>query len=359
MRYAAFCPADLVAAARVDLAGGVAALVTPAGMRIALTPTCAANALGIVPDEAFAHGDRAAAQLAFARVAEALGTTADALAGDVLERATGKLRVAIEELIADYELDPASVAIVGGGGGAAALLPFAAEKLGYAFRLARHAEVISPLGVALALVRDVVERTIIEPTAADLSRIRREAIDAAVAAGAAPDGIEVTVDVDRARNRVRATASGATALAQGAAARVTIGEPERHAIAARFLGGAPTAAPFVAGGFAIYGATRGRGEGLVCIIDRRGVVRAIVPGGHVLASTAGDVAAGLAAAFERFTRFGDVGRALPDVRIVYAERIADLSGVADLEQAVAIARDEVAGCDEAAVIAVVAAPRSA
>jgi hypothetical protein len=36
-----------------------------------------------------------------------------------------------------------------------------------------------------------------------------------------------------------------------------------------------------------------------------------------------------------------------------------LSGIAEIEQAVALARDEVAGCDPAAVVAVVAAPRSA
>ncbi len=359
MRYAAFTPAADVAAARVDLRDGIAGLVTPAGVRIAVTPTCAANALFIVPDGAFALGDGAAARLAFERIALELGTTADDLATDVLNRATEKLRVAIEELIADYGLDPASVAIVGGGGGAAALVPFASRKLGYAFRLARNAEVISPLGVALALVRDVVERTIIDPTPEDVARIRREAIDAAVAAGAAPGAVEVTVDIDRARNRVRATASGATRLVEGATTGTVAGEGERAAVAARFLGAEPDAPPFLAGTFALYRAVRARGGAAVCIVDERGIARAVVPGGHIEASTAGTLAATLTSAFERFTRFGDVGRALPDVRVVYGARIADLSGIAEIEQAVALARDEVAGCDPAAVVAVVAAPRSA
>jgi N-methylhydantoinase A len=358
MRYAAFSPLALIAAARVEGAG-VAALTAPDGTRIALTPTCAANALNIVPDHAFARGDGAAARLAFERVGERLGVTAEALASDVLARATEKLRGAIDELRADYGLAKANTAIVGGGGGAAALLPFAARTLGYAFRLARNAEVISPLGVALALVRDVVERTIIDPSPDDLARIRREAIDAAVAAGAAPDGVEVTVDIDRARNRVRATASGATALVEGATSHAAVAEAERLRIATQFLGAAPPAPPLLAGSFAIYCAARARGDAAVCVIDARGVLRAIVPDGHVLVSTAGDLAATLAAAFERYTRFGDVGRALPDVRIAYAARIADLSGVADLEQAIALAREEVAGCDQSAVVAVIAAPRRA
>jgi N-methylhydantoinase A len=358
MRYAAFCARALIEAAQVERAG-VAALIAADGTRIALTPTCAANALGIVPDGAFARGDAAAAGLAFERVGQSLGTTGERLATDVLDRATDKLRTAIDELSADYGLDRSSTAIVGGGGGAAALVPFAARKLGYAFRLARNAEVISPLGVALALVRDVVERTIIDPTPGDLARIRREAIDAAVAAGAAPDGVEVTVDIDRARNRVRATASGATALVEGAASHAAVAEAERRAIAAQFLGIEPASAPFIAGSFAIYTGARSRGSAAVCVIDARGVLRAIVPDGHVLASTARDLAASLTMAFERYTRFGDVGRALPDLRIAYAARIADLSGVADVEQAVALALEEVAGCDPAAVVAVIAAPRGA
>jgi hypothetical protein len=358
LRYAAFCGFDLVAGARVE-GGSVAALVAADGTRIALTPTCAANALGIVPADAFASGDAAAARLAFERLGQTLGTSAEALATDVLERAAAKLGSAIVDLIADYDLEPSNVEIVGGGGGAAALVPFASRKLGYAFRLARHAEVISPLGVALALVRDVVERTIVDPTPGDLSRIRREAIDAAVAAGAAPGGVEVTVDIDRARNRVRATASGATALVEGATAGGAVGESERAAIAALYLGAPAGSPPMHAGSFALYRARHARGGATVCIIDERGVVRAIVPDGHVLESTANEIAIALHAAFERFTRFGDVGRALPYVWIVYAARIADLSGVADVGQAVALARDEVAGCDPAAVVAVVAAARSA
>jgi N-methylhydantoinase A len=359
MRYAAFTAEATIAGAQVDLGDGFGALTTAGGARIAITPTCAANVLGCVPDGAFAAGDAAAARLAFERIGQRLGMTAEALATDVLHRATHKLRAAIDELIVDYGLDRATVAIVGGGGGAAALVPFASRSLGYAFRLARHAEVISPLGVALALVRDVVERTIVDPTPADLLRIRREAIDAAVAAGAAPDGVEVTVDIDRTRNRVRATASGATTLVEGAVATITVDAGERAAIAQRFLAGPLDGPPQFAGSFALYSATRARGRRAVCVVDERGVVRAIVDDAHILSATVATVDAVLGSAFERFTRFGDVGRALPDVRIVYGSRIADFGGVADVEGAVALARDELAGCDPATVVAVVAAPRSA
>ncbi len=359
MRYAAFSPLALIAASAVERAG-IAALIAADGTRIALTPTCAANALDVIPDGAFARGDAAAARLAFDRVAQTLGTTAERLATDVLDRASEKLRSAIDELSADYGLVRAHTSIVGGGGAAAALVPFAARKLGYAFRLAQNAEVISPLGVALALVRDVVERTIVDPAPADLARIRHEAIDAAIAAGAAPDGVEVTLDIDRTRNRVRAIASGATALVEGAGSHAAVAEEERRSIAARFLGAEPAGPPLIAGSFALYtAAADSRGNPTVCIIDGRGVLRAIVPDAHAIACTASELAACLTTAFERYTRFGDIGRALPDVRIAYGARIADFSGVADVDQAVGLAREEISGCDPGAVVAVIAAPRRA
>ncbi len=356
MRYAAFSDASAIAAADVVFDDGVASLRAADGTRIAITPTCAANALDLVPQSAFAHGDGAAARVAFARIAVALRSNGDSLAHDVLNRATEKLRVAIAELIADYGLDPAHVTIVGGGGGAAALIPYAAKRLGFAARLARHAEVISPLGVALALVRDVVERTIVDPTPNDLLRVRREAIDAALAAGAALDGIEVTVDIDRSRNSVRATASGAAALVEPGEAGSTVDETDRRRIAERYLRAEPEREPVLAGTFALYSSVQ---PPAVCIIDERGVVRAVLPNASVLPATAANLTAILTAAFERFTRFGDVGRALPDVRLVYGRRIADLGGVTHADAALALARDEIAGCDPSSVIAVVAAPRSA
>jgi N-methylhydantoinase A/oxoprolinase/acetone carboxylase beta subunit len=359
MLYAAFCTPQRIVDARVVTDTGLAELVASDGARIALTPTCAANALNLVPHDAFAYVDGAAARLAFERVAGVGKRTAEELATDVLACASEKLRTAIDDLVADYGLARPLVTLVGGGGGAAALIPFAASRLGYPFRLARHAEVISPLGVALALVRDVIERTIVDPTPDDLSRIRREAIDAAIAAGAAPHGIEVTVDIDRARNRVRATASGATALVEGAATRTPVTAAERERIATQYLGAAPAVPPRMAGTFAIYETPSARDGATLCIVDELGVVRAVVPAGHVIESTSADVARGVAQAFDRFTRFGDVGRAVPDVRLVFGSRIADLSGVGDLDSAVALASDEVAGGDPAAVVAIVAAVRSA
>ncbi len=236
--YASFVSLDVLDGARLELVAPTpadraeyAVAVARDGRRIALTTTCAANVLGTVPEGAFARGDAQPARRAFELLAQRLGSDADALARRVLEVASAKLRRAIEQLVADYELDPSAIVLVGGGGGAGALVPFAAQAMGFSYRIARDAEVIAPIGVALALVRDVVERTIAAPSPQDVARIRREAADRVIAAGAAPERVEVEVEIDLQRSRVRATASGATAMAESAAG-AACGEDERRAAAA-------------------------------------------------------------------------------------------------------------------------------
>ncbi len=107
------------------------------------------------------------------------------------------------------------------------------RRCGIPYRIARDAEVIAPIGVALALVRDSVERTIVAPSPPEIARIRREAADRVIAAGAAPERVEVEVEIDTQRNRVRATASGTTALVESAAA-LTITEDRAAGSRRRF-----------------------------------------------------------------------------------------------------------------------------
>jgi N-methylhydantoinase A len=354
-RYAAFCDEATIAAATVAIGEGIAALELD-GERIAITPTCAANVLGTIPAGAFAAGNVAAARLACERVGAELGLTAEVLARSILDHATAILRAAIDELIADYGLDRATVVLVGGGGGAAALVPFAAQALGFEHRIARDAEVISPLGVALALVRDVVERTIVDATPQDLVRVRREAIDAAIRSGAAPDRIDVVLDVDRARNLVRATASGATALVEGAQTAAVASEDERIAAAAKALRSETAAVRTLAttAAFAVVA-----GDRALAVVDERAVVRLIVPRGTAQGTTVARLEATIAATIEEQTVYGDVGRALPDLWVLAGARVIELAGLLDAEGAVALVRDDVAGLAPEVPVVLIAATKRA
>ncbi|HET9097766.1 MAG TPA: hydantoinase/oxoprolinase family protein [Candidatus Baltobacteraceae bacterium] len=344
------------------------AIVAADGTRVALTPTCASNMLGYVPEHAFARGNAQSARRGFEVLAQYLQADPKQLARDLLDIASAKVIAAVDELIADYELDRQTLVVVGGGGGAAALVPYVAQRSGVEFRLARDAEVISPIGVALALVREVVERTIADPRPDDIVRIRREAQDAVVAAGASPERVEVAVEIDTQRNLVRATASGASELAESAAHRID--EPaELAAAAAALFRAGPDELREVAAteGLLVYERVRtlrgrfGRVRTMrdLRVLDRSGVGRLALRDAFVRQVRAGAALDELRAAVEEATAFGDVGRALPDIYVLHGARIADFSGLASAEQAAALAEEELAGRAPEAPVVIVTASRPA
>ncbi|MBV8491360.1 MAG: hydantoinase/oxoprolinase [Candidatus Eremiobacteraeota bacterium] len=361
-RYASFCDESQLEGARFERIApspqdpcDYAVLMTPDGTRVALTATCAANVAGAVPQGAFARGNARAARIAFEILARNIGGDADALARLCMDQAAAKVRAAIDELVADYGMDRAQVVIVGGGGGAGAIVPYVASSAGLPSRIARDAEVIAPVGVALALVRDVVERTIVAPTPEDIARLRREATDRVVAAGAAPDRVEVVVDIDAQRNRVRATASGATALAESSLAG-DCSEEERAGAAAHSLTCAPSELERTPLTSSLASYRRGRDAR---IVDERGVVRLALRDARLVRTTAGQAQERVRDAVEAATRFGDVGRALPALYLVRGGRIAAFEGLGSCAQAVSLACEELEGCDPEEPIALFTQARSA
>jgi N-methylhydantoinase A len=342
-----------------------AVLVARNGRRIALTSTCAANALGVVPFGAFAAGNSEAARRAFEVLAQTIGGDAIALARNVLAIAAAKLRETIDRLIVEYSLDPMNLTIVGGGGGAGALVPAVAGLMRLPYRIARDAEVIAPIGVALALVRDSVERTIADPTPQEIAQLRREAADRVVADGAAPDQVEVEVEIDTQRNRVRATASGTTALSDSAVASVCTEEERRAAGAAsmhcdpneleRFaLTSSLSAYQRRVTARAALGRTRVWKD--VRVVDERAAVRLAAHDPICCLVVVAELGSRVRDCIEQTTSFGDVGRALPALYVLRAARIAAFEGLTSAEQGVALAEQECDGCapDEQVALLLVA-----
>jgi N-methylhydantoinase A len=330
-----------------------AVLIARDGKRIAPTATCAANLLGTVPEGAFAWGNAESARRAFELLARHLGGDAFSLARSALAIAGEKLRRTVDRLIADYALDPANVAIAGGGGAAGVLVPPVAELMGIRYRIARDAEVIAPIGVALALVRDAVERTMVAPSAEEIASIRREAADRVIAAGAAPDRVEVEVEIDPQRNRVRATASGATVLVESAVLGAC-GENERRAAAAdsmrcgldelEAIGLTSSLTAYRRRTVVTNAFGRTRETFQMRIVDERGVVRLALGDPAVVLTTVGELGSRLREAIEEATRFGDIGRALPALYLLRGARIAAFEGLSSADQGIALAAEETEGC---------------
>ena len=343
---------------------------TAAGKPIAVTTTCAANFLGLVTPEHFAYGRHESAAKAFQLLAERLGKgeSPDDVARKVLEIGCQKIAATIEDLIAEYHLARDQVVLVGGGGGAASLVPFTGRLMELEHRIAHNAEVISPLGVAMAMVRDTVERNIVDPTPEDILRVRREATEAAIAAGAVPDSVEVQVEVDKRRNLVRAVAMGATELRRKDEVEGTLDLAACRAAVARSMRLPENEVHLTAeaGNYLVFTATHQsksllglwrQRQSLLRIVDRTGVVRLQRGLSRVTVARLAEIKEELTRAVEQLTDYGDAGRTIPDIFILYGARLANFSGLADLEQVIALVEVELRSLDPETRLVVVACPK--
>jgi len=96
----------------------------------------------------------------------------------------------------------------------------------------------------------------------------------------------------------------------------------------------------------------------VRVVDKTGVVRLQRSRAEVHSSTVETIARDLELIITKLTDFGDAGRALPDAHLLLGGRIINLSGLADLEQAVALANTELESLPPGEPLVIVAAPRS-
>ena len=215
--YACFTPEDEIVDPQIELISpkqgdpsDYVVIRLKNGKRICFTNTDAANVLGLIDKKYFAYGNAESARRAMRPVADQLGITVEELAIQILDKDYEKVSDCIHSLAEKYQLDFDSMKLVGCGGGAASLVPYCAEKLGLAYSIPENAEVISSIGVALSMVRDVVERVIPNPQPEDIKEIKKEAMDLAIGSGASPDTVEVHIEIDSQTSKVTAIATGST-----------------------------------------------------------------------------------------------------------------------------------------------------
>src|ERR687896_1334049 len=85
--------------------------------RFAITNTCAANALGLVPEGDYAKANQTSSRLALSILANRLGTTMEQAATIILDISAKKVLDVVEPIIKEYKLRKERVALICGGGG--------------------------------------------------------------------------------------------------------------------------------------------------------------------------------------------------------------------------------------------------
>src|SRR5919202_5160129 len=117
------------------------AIESGGGKRFALTNTCAANALGLVPEGDYARANQTSAKIALSILANRLGTSMEQAATVILDISAKKVLDIIEPVTKEFKLKKERLVLIGGGGGASVLVPQIALKQQLQNKIAEHAEV--------------------------------------------------------------------------------------------------------------------------------------------------------------------------------------------------------------------------
>lgn len=336
------------------------------GKKYALTLSGAANIAGYVKPEDYAYGNPEAAKKAWKPLADNMGVSVEAAAKAVLGFAAAKNSKVAAELMKMYEMDPRTTIFVGGGGGAASVVPHLAETMGHRHRIARNAPVISTIGVALAMVRDMVERSVTNPTQDDIIAVRREAEQAAIQNGAALGTIEIQVEVDTQRNIVRAIATGATEMRSHDRLKKELSEAELIQEAASNLAMNPSELKIEArtGGMAAVTAEKVEKKLFfrkkthpLRLIDSEGVIRLQKSNATVRQSSISAWKKDVNWMLEELTEYNDGGSSLPNLYLIVGRRIVDLSGMQKPEQVISLAQVELEGLPDSEPLIVIGTKR--
>lgn len=342
-----------------------AAVGGQAGAKVALTLAGAANVLGKVPAGDYARGDKEAARKAWKVLGEALGITAEEAARQAMDIGISKVRQIVEGLIHDYALPRQGLMLAGGGGSAGVVAPYLGETMGCQWKIVKNAPIISTIGVALAMVREIVERTVVNPTDEDIKAIRREALNQIMQSGAKEATVEIAIEIDKQSNILRAIAMGATELRTKNLGGKVLTAEELQTIAAQSMELPADKVQEIAGA-GKWHVFEGRlekksffffkkAEFLLRVLDRDGVVRLRKAAQAVLLTTKAKLAKDLHDLIETNTEYGTIGGQLPLLYVFYGEKQIDLSGLVSVEQIAALLKLELEGVADEEKLIVIAA----
>lgn len=312
------------------------------GRSYSYTLAGAANLLGYVPEEDYAHGVAASNEAAWAALGVWLGISGRDAARQVMDLAMAKLSSVVEELIAEYGLDRNFTTLVGGGGSGAVVVNALAEKMGVKCKMAKNAPYISTIGVALAMVREQMERTIANPTDEDIKRIRADVIEKIVRSGAKEETVDVAIEIDAQKNILRAIATGATELRQKNLGAAEVTREQLKQIAADSLSIAAKDVSYRAGTGRwnlFEGQTQKKLLGFiklkstaVAVLDREGVVRLRKEKSSFIAFTKAEQDSRFRRFLDENTTYSDANATIPKVFVFYKEKMLDLTGMQTAEQ---------------------------
>lgn len=303
------------------------------GQEVTITNTCAANVLGLVQEEHFSYGNGPSARKALQVLADYCQTTVEDIAEQIMAKSYAKIEPVILELAEKYHLEKDQISLVGVGGGAASLITYFSNKMGVKYSIPENAEVISSIGVALAMVRDVVERIIPSPSKEDIRALKNEAMNKAIESGATPESIEIHVEIDPQTSKVTAIATGSTEVkATDLTKEITLSEALELAAEDMRVSTAEVevmeSTPFF---YVVGEKKRPKNAGAIRIVDQKGFIKVQRGNAACLKTTAGNYLSAVEKLWEEMAVYQTELIARSEFYLCLGARISDFTAT-DLEQ---------------------------
>ena len=173
----------------------------------AITNTCAANALGIIPKGDYSYSNSESARLAMQMLGSATSTAYSEVARSIIQTSSFEITKEVSRIIKEYKLD-SRTKIIGAGGGASVLAPFVAKQLGLEYQKADNAEIISSIGAASSTLQETLEISMAEPDSEKIHAACRKVHAALVSRGAVAESVIVDSQYDPERAVLRVNAVG-------------------------------------------------------------------------------------------------------------------------------------------------------
>lgn len=322
-----------------------------------ITPTEASYYLGLVKETGHGAANMDAVKSAVEAVAAKMQMPPEKLAEEILANTSQKVDAIIRSLIREYKLDKDFAILYGGGGGASSLVPHAADYMKMKHKIAKDAEVISAIGAAMGMIRDTVEKSIINPSENDIIRIRQQASESVISMGARPETVEVQVEVDNANKKVIAIAMGSSDL-QTRDHTKDLKDTDLRSIASEalkakngqieefgktkllsLLGYRKTVKHF----FGLMKETRQP----AVIINRDGTIKRKFDDVNYEVTTVARAKTNIGSMVEELRSYGDGGELMPDVFVMVSGKIIDMSGLLELSQILSLVELDLKDIDPA------------
>ena len=174
----------------------------------AITNTCAANALGLIEEGDYSYANQEAAKIALKILAKKLGLNYTEIAQAIIQTSSFEIIKVISKIMKEFKLTPQTTKIIGGGGGASVLVPFVSKQLQLQYQKAKHAEIISSIGVASSMMQEEIEQTMDDPTPDQINQIHKKIHAVMVDKGAVPESIVIDSQYVPEKSLLRVTAVG-------------------------------------------------------------------------------------------------------------------------------------------------------